>query len=51
MLWREDSHVLRRELDFEVESQRMKGRPKRTREKQVDEESEKDSSRGKDKLC
>ena len=30
VLRREDGHVLRRALDFEVESQRKKGRPKRT---------------------
>ena len=30
VLRREDSHVLRRSLDFEVEGQRKKGRPKRT---------------------
>ena len=30
VLWREDSHVLRRASDFEVEGQRKKGRPKRT---------------------
>ena len=27
VLWREDGHVLRRALDFEVEGQRKKGRP------------------------
>ena len=35
VLRREDSHVLRRALDFEVECQRRKGRPKRTWRKQV----------------
>ena len=30
MLRREDCHVLRRALDFEVEGYMMKGRPKRT---------------------
>ena len=30
VLWREDGHILRKVLDFEVEGQRMKGRPKRT---------------------
>ena len=30
VLRREDGHVLRRALDFEVEGQRKKGRPKRT---------------------
>ena len=36
---REDSHVLRKALDFEVEGQRTKGRPKRTWKKQEEEES------------
>ena len=39
VLKREDGHVLRRALDFEVEGQRKKGRPKRTWKKQVEEES------------
>ena len=30
VLRREDGHVLRRALDFEVEGQKKKGRPKRT---------------------
>ena len=30
VLRRQDSHVLRRALDFEVESQRKKGRPRMT---------------------
>ena len=30
VLGREDGHVMRRTLDFEVEGQRKKGRPKRT---------------------
>ena len=34
-----DGHVLRRVLDFEVQGQRKKGRPKRTWKKQVEEES------------
>ena len=33
VLRREDGHVLRRALDFEVESQREIGRPKKTCEK------------------
>ena len=33
---REDGHVMRRALDFEVEGQRKKGRPKRTWKKQVE---------------
>ena len=39
MLRREDGHVLRMALDLEVEGQRKKGRPKRTRKEQVEEES------------
>ena len=39
VLRREDGHVLRRALDFKVEGQRKKGRPKRTWKKQDDEES------------
>ena len=38
VLRREDGHVLRRALDFEVECQRMKGRLKRTWKKQVEED-------------
>ena len=30
VLRKEDGHILRRALDFEVEGQRKKGRPKRT---------------------
>ena len=37
VLWREKSRVLRRALGFEVEGQRMKGRPKRTWTRQVEE--------------
>ena len=39
MIGREDSHVLRMALDFEVNCERKKGRLKRTWKKQVDEES------------
>ena len=39
MLRRENSHVLRRALDFEVEGQQKKGKLKRTWKKQVEEES------------
>ena len=39
VLRREDGHVLRRTLDFEVVDQRKKGRPKRTWKKQVEGES------------
>ena len=34
-LWREDGHVLRRALDFEVEGQRKKRRLKRACKQQV----------------
>ena len=46
-----DGHALRRALNFEVEGQRKKGRPKRTWEKQVEEESMKVGLRRKDALC
>ena len=39
VLRREDGHFLRRSLDFEVEGQMKKGRPKRTWKKQAEEES------------
>ena len=42
VLRREDGHVLRRALDFEVEGQRKKGRPKRTWKNQVEDKSLKD---------
>ena len=51
VLRREDGHVLRRALDFEVEGQRKKGRPKRTWKKHVEEESVKIGLRRKDALC
>ena len=51
VLRREDSHVLRRVLDFEVEGQRKKVRPKRTARKQVEEESVKVGLRREDSLC
>ena len=51
MLRREDGHVLRRALNFEVEGQRKKGRPKRTWKKQVEEESVKVCLRWEDALC
>ena len=35
VLRREDGHILRRVLEFEVEGQRKKGRPKRTLKKKV----------------
>ena len=51
VLWREDSHVLRRALDFEVEGQRKKGWPKRTWKKQVEEEHVKIGLRREDAPC
>ena len=51
VLMREDDHVLRRVLDYEVEDQRKKGRPKRTWKKQVEEESVKVGLRREDALC
>ena len=50
VLRREDDHVIRRALDFEVEGQRKKGRPKRMWKKQVEEESMKVGFRRKDAL-
>ena len=44
-------HILRRTLDLEAESQRKKGRLKRTWNKQVMEESVKVGSRREDALC
>ena len=40
VLRREGGHILRRALDFEVQGQIMKGRPKRTWKKQVKVECE-----------
>ena len=51
MLWREKGHVLMRELYFEVEGHRKKGRLKRTWKKQVEEESVKVGLRSEDALC
>ena len=51
VLRREDGHVLRRALEFEVVGQRKKGRPNRTWRKQVDEESGKVGLRREDGLC
>ena len=48
---REDGHVLRKPLYFEVEGQRRKGRSKRTWKKQVEEESVKVGLRREDALC
>ena len=38
MYWREDGHVLRRALDFEIEGQWKNGRLKRIWKKEVDDE-------------
>ena len=51
VLRREDGHISRRALDFEVEGQRKNGRSKRTWKKQVEEESMKVGLRRKDELC
>ena len=41
VLRKEDGHVLRRALDFEVKGRRKRGRPKKTWRKQVEGESRK----------
>ena len=51
VLRREDNHVLRRALYFEVEGQWKKWRPKRTWKKQVEEEGVKIGLRRDDTLC
>ena len=51
VLRREDGHVLRRALNFEVEGQWKKGRLKRTWKKQVEEESVKVGLLREDALC
>ena len=51
MLRREDGHVLRRALDFEVDGQSKKGRLKRTWNMQVVDKSLKVGLRKEDKLC
>ena len=51
VLLRENGQVLRRALNFEVEGQKKKGKPKRTWKKQVEEESVKIGLRRKDVLC
>ena len=50
VLRRDDGHVLRRALDFEVEGQMKIGRPKWTCKKQVEEESVKIDLRREDML-
>ena len=51
VLMREDGHVFRRALDFEVEGLRKKWRLKRMWKKLVEEESVKVGFRRKDTLC
>ena len=51
VLRREDGHVLRRTLDFEVEGQRKIGSPRWTWKKKVEEESVKVGLRREDALC
>ena len=51
VLRRQDGHVLRMAVEFEVEGQRMMGWPKRTCKGQVEEESIKVVLRRKDALC
>ena len=51
MLKREDGHVLRRALDFEVDGQRKNWRSKRMWKKLVEEESVNIGLRRKDALC
>ena len=51
MFRREDAHVLRKAVDFKVEGQRKKRRPKKTLKKQVEEESVRDGLSRKDALC
>ena len=51
VLRREDGHVSRRSLDFEVDGQRKKGRPKMTCKGQVEEESVMVGLRREDALC
>ena len=47
----EDGRILRMALDFEVECQRKKGRPKRTWKMQVEEESMNFGLRWRDAFC
>ena len=51
VLRREYGNVLRRALDFEVDGQRKKGRPKRSRKRQVEEGCVKIGLRREDALC
>ena len=51
VLRREDDYVLRNALDFEIEGQRKKARPKRTWKKQVEEKGMNIGLRREDALC
>ena len=51
MLRREDGHVMRRALNYEVRGQTKKGKPKRTWKKQVEVESAKAGLRREGELC
>ena len=51
VLRREDGHVLRRALYFEVEGQGKKGRPKSPWQRQVEKESAKVGLRREEALC
>ena len=51
VLRREDGHIVRRALDFEVEGKWKKGKLKRTWKKKVKEESVKVGLRMEDALC
>ena len=51
VLWREDGHVLRRALDFVVESQMRIWRLKRTWKRLVEEESVKFGMSREDAFC
>ena len=50
VLRRDDCHILRRSFDFELEGNRMIGRPKRTWKRRVDEECVKIGLRREDEL-
>ena len=51
VLRRQDGHVFRRALDFEVEGQRKNGMLKRAWKKQVEEESANVGLRREDAIC
>jgi len=50
VLRRDDDHVLRKALDFEVGGSRKRGRPKKTWRRQVEEESRRVGLRKEDAL-